>query len=67
MENKGYVVKIDNESRIYPAGTRYEEIAKEFQPQYAHQIVLVYVNQYRLQELDKVLEQDCELRFVTTA
>ena len=67
MDNKVFIVKVGDESRTYPIGTRYEEIAEDFQGQYEHQIVLVYVNQYRLQELDKMLEQDCELKFVTTA
>lgn len=67
MDKKEFTVKVGNESRTYPAGTRYEEIAEDFQEQYKHQIVLVYVDQYRLQELDKVPEQDCELQFVTTA
>lgn len=69
MENNAqlYSVTIDDEIRIYEAGTTYQKIAEDVQHNYAHRIVLVYVNQYRLQELHKTLNEDCSLRFVTTA
>ncbi len=60
-------VKIGEETRQYEAGITYLEIAQEFQHLYAHPIVLVYVNKYRLQELNKELKKDCELGFITTA
>lgn len=67
METKTCVVRINDEMREYAIGTSYEEIAKEYQEKYAHQIVLVFVNQFRLQELDKKLEEDCkEIQFITT-
>ena len=48
-------------------GTTYQEIAQEYQARYGHQIVLVFINQFHLQELDKKLEQDCrEIEFITT-
>lgn len=61
------MVKIGEESRHYEEGTTYREIAQEFQHLYAHPIVLVYINQNRLQELNKKLKRDCELKFLTTA
>ncbi|MCU6748577.1 nucleoside kinase [Faecalicatena acetigenes] len=67
MEKKYCKVKIENETRIYEAGTTYKKIAEELQEKYAHQIVLVYVNEFRLQELSKTVEQDCEITFLTTA
>lgn len=55
------------ETREYRAGTSYQKIAEDYQPKYEHQIVLVFVDGFRLQELRKTVERDCELRFVTTA
>ena len=60
-------VRVDGKIKEYRAGTTYQEIAEEFQPDYEHQIVLVYEGKYRLRELRKTVEEDCELRFVTTA
>lgn len=57
---------MDGEVREYRAGITYRQIAEEFQPGYPHQIVLVYEDGHRLKELGKTLEEDCELRFVTT-
>ena len=61
MEKKYCKVKIENETKIYEAGTTYKKIAEELQEKYAHQIVLVYVNEFRLQELSKTVEQDLSL------
>lgn len=47
-------------------GTSYREIAGLFQKEYPYDIVLVYVNQNKLQELHKRVEEDEEIRFVTT-
>lgn len=67
MEAKTCIVRINDETKEYAIGTSYEEIAKEYQEKYPHQIVLVFVNQFRLQELDKKLEEDCkEIQFITT-
>ncbi len=60
-------VTVDGRTREYAKGTPYQTIAEEFQPEYEHQIVLVYVKGVRLQELRKTVESDCELRFITTA
>ena len=43
--------------------TTYQEIARTYQQEYQHDIVLVFVDG-RLQELFKTLETDCELKFV---
>lgn len=60
-------VRIGDETKEYAPGITYQEIAKEYQERYAHPIVLVFVNQFRLQELDKILESDCqEIQFITT-
>lgn len=59
-------VVADNETRQYEAGTTYQKIAEDFQYLHEHQIVLVFAGKYHLQELNKTLEEDCELTFVTT-
>lgn len=60
-------VSVNGEIREYKAGTTYQAIAEEFQSRYEHQIVLAFVGKYRLQELRKQVEGDCEIRFITTA
>ena len=60
-------VTVDGSTREYPKGTPYQAIAEEFQPEYEYQIVLVYVQGFRLQELRKTVEEDCSIRFITTA
>ena len=66
MTEKMCRVSVDGETREYKAGTTYQQIAEDFQSRYAHQIVLAYEDARRLRELRKPLENDCELRFVTT-
>lgn len=61
------VVTVDGEKRTYEKGITYKEIARQYQAGYEHQIVLVFVDGFHLQELAKTLEKDCELTFVTTA
>ena len=58
---------MDGELREYRAGTTYQQIAGEFQSRYEHQIVLAITGKYRLRELSKTVEEDCEITFVTTA
>ena len=61
-----YQVKIHDEIRQYEVGTTYLEIAKEYQKEYSHDIVLVTVDG-KLQELHKKVNRDCTLNFETTA
>ena len=65
MTEKMCRVRADGETREYKTGTTYQQIAEDFQPRYEHRIVLAYEDG-RLRELRKPLEDDCELRFVTT-
>lgn len=58
-------VQIGDDSRQYPKGISYLEIAKEYQKDYTDDIVLVLVDG-RLQELAKMLKGDCVLNFLTT-
>ena len=65
MAGNMYHVQIGNEIRQYEEGTTYRQIAEEYQQYYAHDIVLVFVNE-RLQELFKTVNSDCTIRFETT-
>ena len=58
-------VRIGSEVREYPIGTRFEEIAKEYQHTMENDIVLVWENN-RLRELHKCVTEDCSLAFLTT-
>ena len=58
-------VRIGSEVRDYPIGTRFEEIAKEYQHTMENDIVLVWENN-RLRELHKCVTEDCSLAFLTT-
>ena len=65
MEKKIYRVQVNKKVREYEEGTTFEQIAKDFQAEYEHQIVLGCEN-YKLFELRKTLQKDCELSFITT-
>ena len=62
-----YSVTVDGSTKEYPAGTTYLSIAEEVQNRYEHEIVLVFVDGFHLQELAKTVQKDCALTFVTTA
>lgn len=65
MEERKYRVQVNEEIREYSEGTTFETIAKDFQDQYEHQIVLGCEN-HKLLELRKTLKKDCDLKFITT-
>ena len=67
MEGKMCKVTVGARTAEYKAGTKYQTIALDFQKYYDHQIVLAVLGDNRLQELDKMVETDIELRFLTTA
>ena len=52
--------------REYPAGTLYGDIAREVQPEYPHEILLVN-RDGKLMELNKRLDRDCTLSMITAA
>ena len=66
MAEKDVRLIICGEEKVYPAGTTYLQIAKEYQKEEADDIILVLINN-RLRELGKVADTDGELEFVTTA
>ncbi len=57
-------ITIDGVQKKYPKGITFEEIAKEYQPQYDNMIALVMENG-KIRELIKTAEKDCELSFIT--
>ncbi len=57
-------VTVNGESRTYPLGTTYGEIAKDFQKDYPDDILLVNRDQ-KLMELHKELDRDCSLTMLT--
>lgn len=59
-------VTVGEEIREYDRGTSYKEIAADFQKNYKEDIALVMIG-HQLQELNKLLTEDCVLTFVTTA
>ena len=65
MEKNTYCVTVGKEKRSYEEGTSYQAIARDFQKDYPHDIVLAFVDG-RLQELHKTLQADCTIQFETT-
>lgn len=65
MEKNTYCVTVGEEKRSYEEGTSYQAIARDFQKDYPHDIVLAFVDG-RLQELHKTLQADCAVEFETT-
>ena len=51
-------------TKEYAIGTKFEEIANEYQELYDNQIALVMVNG-KITELFKEVKKDCELSFIT--
>ena len=61
-----YQTVIGNEKREFEQGTQFLSIAREYQRQYTDDIVLV-VHNNKLKELNRILDADGTLEFVTTA
>ena len=57
-------VRIGGKEKQYEEGVTYEEIVKEYQPQYDNTIALVSVNG-KIRELFKKVRKDCEISFFT--
>lgn len=55
----------DTVDAIYPKGTTFLEISKDYQEKFSYDIILACVNN-KLQELNKKVEEDCEIEFLTT-
>lgn len=65
MEEEKVILNICGEEKAYAKGTRYLQIAEEYQKNYEDDIVLVSVNN-RLRELHKKVKHAGEVRFITT-
>lgn len=65
MEKTKYRVRVNGEVREYEEGTTFELIAKDFQKQYKDRIVLG-CEKFKLFELHKKLQRDCDMKFITT-
>ena len=59
-----YTVTIDGKQYVYPAGTPYSQIARDMQPQYSCDILLVN-RDGKLRELHRHLDRDCKLTMIT--
>ena len=57
-------ITIGDVSKEYPKGITLYEISKEFQGEYTNDIILACVDN-KLQELNKKVEKDCEVEFIT--
>ena len=57
-------ITVENERREYEVGTLLKDVALEFQPRFANDILLAFVNG-KLQELHKVVRNGSEVRFLT--
>jgi Uridine kinase len=64
--NSNIKIEINGANYEYPKDTSLLKISKDFQKDYKEQIILAFVNN-RLRELFKLVKNDCEIRFVTTA
>ncbi len=64
MEEK-VQVEINGIVKEYPKGVRLLDISREYQKGYKEDIILAFVNN-RLRELQKTVQKDCHIRFVTT-
>lgn len=66
MQEYNVIVKLKDEqcSERVSEGTRFEDLAKKYQENYKDKIVLVALNN-KLRELNKKIEGDCELEFIT--
>ncbi len=58
-------VKYKGEIKEYPKDTMLLDISKEYEAEYDNDIILGLVNN-KLRELNKCLDRDCELEFITT-
>lgn len=64
----GEFLKIEIEGVVeeYPKGTSLLELSHRYQKNYKNDIILAFVNN-RLRELNKTIQEDCRVSFLTTA
>ncbi len=66
MEERIYKILFDQEEKEYAQGTTFLDIAQQYQSRYRDQIVLAVFNN-KLRELNRTIEADGVLSFLTTA
>lgn len=59
-------VEMDGVIEEYPRGTSLLELSRKYQKNYRNDIILAFVNN-KLRELNKTIQQDCKITFVTTS
>ena len=60
-------VIINGVVKQYDLNTRLLDIAKEYQEDYENDIVLALKNKTELRELNNIIDEDCEIKFITTS
>ena len=66
MGDQGYWIQYENEKKQYVQGTTFLDIAQEYRSRYKDDIVLAVFNN-KLRELNRTVEADGVLSFLTTA
>lgn len=66
MEDRVYKIIVDQEEKEYAQGTTFLDIARQYQSRYHDQIILAVFNN-KLRELNRAVEADGALTFLTTA
>lgn len=69
MNERGKMIRVTacGQTREYPQGTTYGEIARDYAQMVPHQILLVKEGMHKLHELGRVVEGDCSIAFLTMA
>lgn len=60
-------VKVCGQTKEFPSGTTYAEIAGSWEGVDGHKILLVKENDYKLHEMNRKAKKDCSLSFLTIA
>jgi uridine kinase len=61
-----FLVTVNGNTREYPIGTTFGELARVYQKEYPYQIALA-VRNGKIRELFKKIDRDCEVEFLTLA
>lgn len=66
MSEANIFITIGEQTKAYEKGVTYNQIAKEYQNNFEHDIIAVFSNG-KLTELSKTAKKDCTVSFITTA
>ena len=69
MEKTNNIIQVNvcGQTKEFPSGTTYAEIAGSWEGVDGHKILLVKENDYKLHEMDRKAKKDCSLSFLTIA